>query len=239
MKKYCRGWKISPCLPIKSGETVTLMDHDGPGVIRHMWITFDQKLRRQFIIRIYWDGQKQPSVECPIGDFMCQSWNRDQNISSLAINVNPKGGMNCFFPMPFRRHARITVQNDSLADLPHFFYTINYTLEAVPDDCLYFHAQFRRTNPVPYKEVYTILDGVRGHGHYVGTFMSWQQNSSGWWGEGEIKMYLTGTRSGRRSAAPAPRIISAAPGALMRTISRGRTSGFSRWSASRCRPARA
>jgi len=140
-----RGWKISPCLPIKSGETVTLMDHDGPGVIRHMWITFDQKLRRQFILRIYWDGQKLPSVECPIGDFMCQSWNRDQNISALAINVNPKGGMNCFFPMPFRNHARITVQNDSLTDLPHFFYTINYTLEPVPDDCLYFHAQFTAT----------------------------------------------------------------------------------------------
>lgn len=187
-----RGWKVSPCLPLKSGETVTLMDHDGPGIIRHIWITFDQRIRRQVILRIYWDGSEHPSVECPIGDFFCQSWNRDQNINALPINVNPKGGMNCFFAMPFKRHARITVENDSPTDIAHFFYTINYTLEPVPDDSLYFHAQFRRTNPVPYKDVYTILDGVQGHGHYVGTFMSWQQNCSGWWGEGEVKMYLDG-----------------------------------------------
>jgi len=189
-----RGWKISPCLPLKSGQTVTLMDHEGPGVVRHMWITFDQRLRRQVILRIFWDGQEHPSVECPVGDFFCQSWSRDQNISALPINVNPKGGMNCFFPMPFHRHARITVENDGPADIAHFFYTINYTLEAIPEDSLYFHAQFRRTNPIPYKEVYTILDGICGHGHYVGTFMSWQQNTSGWWGEGEIKMYLDGDK---------------------------------------------
>ncbi len=151
-----RGWKISPCRPIKAGETITLMDHEGPGVIRHMWITFEQKWRRHLIMRIYWDGEKQPSVECPIGDFMCQSWNKNQNIRGLAINVNPSGGMNCFFPMPFRKHARITVENDALHEMTHFFYTLNYTLEPVPEDSLYFHAQFRRTNPVPYKDVYTI-----------------------------------------------------------------------------------
>jgi hypothetical protein len=189
-----RGWKVSPCRPIKMGETITIMDEKGSGLIRHMWITFDRKLHRHVIIRIYWDGQKHPSVECPIGDFMCQSWNKDQSINSLAINVNPQGGMNCFFPMPFRKRARITVENDSKVDLSHFFYTINYTLEPVPDGALYFHTQFRRTNPVPYKDVYTILDGVKGHGQYVGTFMSWQQNCAGWWGEGEIKMYLDGDK---------------------------------------------
>ncbi len=189
-----RGWKCSPCVPIPAGKTITLMDHEGPGIIRHIWITFDVKFRRQAILRIYWDGQKHPSVECPVGDFMCQSWNRDQAINALPINVNPKGGMNCFFAMPFRRHARITVENTLPLDLPHCYYTINYTLEPVPADALAFHAQFRRTNPVPYKEVYTILDGVQGHGQYVGTFMSWQQNNAGWWGEGEIKMYLDGDR---------------------------------------------
>lgn len=189
-----RGWKCSPCLVMKAGETVTLMDHEGPGVIRHLWITFDQKVRRQLILRIYWDGQKHPSVECPIGDFMCQSWNKDQNINALPINVNPRGGMNCFFAMPFRKHARITVENDQSEELPLFFYTINYTLEPVSDECLYFHAQFRRTNPVPYKDVYTIVQNIKGHGQYVGTFMSWQQNSGGWWGEGEIKMYLDGDK---------------------------------------------
>ncbi|MEO6874600.1 MAG: glycoside hydrolase family 172 protein [Opitutaceae bacterium] len=187
-----RGWKCSPCLALKAGETTTLMDHEGPGVVRHMWITFERPFRRQVILRIYWDGQKHPSVECPIGDFMCQSWNADQNINASPVNVNPKGGMNCFFAMPFRKHARITVENTAANDLPLFFYTINYTLEAVAEDCLSFHAQFRRTNPVPYKDVYTILEGVSGHGQYVGTFMSWQQNNAGWWGEGEIKMYLDG-----------------------------------------------
>jgi hypothetical protein len=190
-----RGWKIAPCIPIPAGKTVTLMNHEGPGVVRHMWITFEQKWRRHLILRIYWDGEKNPSVECPLGDFLCQSWNKNQNISGLAINVNPSGGMNCFFPMPFRQHARITVENDCPQDMTHFFYTINYTLEPVPEDCLYLHAQFRRTNPVPYKEAYTILDGVQGHGHYVGTFMSWQQNNAGWWGEGEIKMYLDGDKA--------------------------------------------
>ncbi|MBS0664461.1 MAG: DUF2961 domain-containing protein [Verrucomicrobia bacterium] len=189
-----QGWKCSPCRPIKAGETITIMDHEGPGFIRHVWITFDMRFRRQTILRIYWDGQKHPSVECPIGDFMCQSWSKDQNITAQPINVNPKGGMNCFFPMPFRKHARITVENTMAQDLTHFFYTINFTLEPVPADALYFHAQFRRTNPVPYKEVYTILQGVKGHGQYVGTFMSWQQNSAGWWGEGEIKMYLDGDK---------------------------------------------
>ena len=189
-----QGWKLSPCLRIPAGQTVALMDHPGPGIIRHMWLTLDARYYRNIILRIYWDGEEAPSVESPIGDFMCCSWNLRQKINALPINVNPSGGMNCFFAMPFRKHARITVENQGAADLEHFFYTINYTLEAVPEDCLYFHAQFRRANPVPYKEVYTILDGVRGHGHFVGTFMSWQQNCSGWWGEGEIKMYLDGDK---------------------------------------------
>lgn len=189
-----RGWKCSPCLQLKAGETFTIMDHDGPGVIRHIWMTFDAKYRRQVILRFYWDGAEHPSIECPVADFFCQGWNRDQTILALPMNVNPKGGMNCFLPMPFRKHARITVRNEAASDLALFFYTVNYTLEPVPADCLYLHAQFRRSNPVKYKEVHAILDGVQGHGHYVGTFISWQQNNAGWWGEGEVKMYLDGDR---------------------------------------------
>jgi hypothetical protein len=189
-----RGWKCSPCLPLAAGQTFTIMDHDGPGVVRHLWMTFDARRRRDVVLRIWWDGQEHPSVECPVGDFFCQSWNRDQVIGALPVNVNARGAMNAFFPMPFRRHARVTVTNEGPDELPLFFYTLNYTLEPVGEDCLYFHAQFRRTNPVPDREVYTLLDDVKGHGHYVGAFMSWQQNSGGWWGEGEIKMYLDGDR---------------------------------------------
>jgi hypothetical protein len=186
------GWKLSPCIALGADETATIMDNDGPGVIRHIWMTQDCKFNRDIILRIYWEDDASFSVECPIGDFFCNSWNGRQNILALPVNVNPSGGMNCFFPMPFRKHARITVQNDSPNDLGDFFYTINYTLEPVEEDALYFHAQWRRANPVPYGEFYCMLDGIRGQGQYIGTFMSWQQNNSGWWGEGEILMYLDG-----------------------------------------------
>lgn len=186
------GWKVRPCLTLAAGETATLMDHEGPGVIRHMWFTFSEKFYRSVIIRIYWDGQTHPSVEAPLGDFLCNAWNARQDVLGVPINVNPKGGMNIYFPMPFRKHARITVENDSVNELRGFFYTINYTLEQVDDEALNFCAQWRRTNPLPYGEEYVMIDGVEGRGHYDGTFMAWQQNNAGWWGEGEIKMFLDG-----------------------------------------------
>ena len=189
-----QGWKVRPCLELKAGETVTLMDHDGPGVIRHMWFTFNQKFYRDVIVRFYWDGQAAPSVEAPLGDLMCNAWNLRQHVLALPINVNPQGGMNCYFPMPFRGHARITVTNDSPNELRGFFYTINFTRETVSNDALYFHALWRRTNPLPYGEEYLIVDGIKGRGQYVGTFMAWQQNNAGWWGEGEIKMFIDGDK---------------------------------------------
>ncbi|MAE64244.1 MAG: hypothetical protein CMJ18_08200 [Phycisphaeraceae bacterium] len=189
-----RGWKVRPCIDLDAGETAILMDHDGPGVIRHMWFTFSQEFYRDVIVRIYWDGQSRPSVEAPLGDFLCCSWNRRQNVLGLPINVNPSGGMNIYFPMPFRKHARITIENDSPNPLAHFFYTVNYTLEDVRDDALYFHGCWRRSNPLEHLKEHVILDDVRGQGQYVGTFMAWQQNDAGWWGEGEIKMYIDGDR---------------------------------------------
>ena len=101
------GWKLSPCLQIPAGERVTIMDHDGPGVIRHIWVTLDSKWYRDVILRVYWDGQEQPSIEAPIGDFMCNSWNGRQDILAIPINVNPSGGMNSYFAMPFREHAAL------------------------------------------------------------------------------------------------------------------------------------
>lgn len=187
------GWKLSPCVTVKAGETFTVMDNDGPGVIRHMWFTMGWQYHRDVVLRIYWDGGEHPSVECPIGDFFCNSWKQSQNILAQPINVNPHGGLNCYFPMPFRKHARITLTNDSPSDRG-IYYTVNYTLEPVENNALYFHAQWRRTNPVPYGQFYTILEGVRGRGQYVGTFMAWQQNNSNWWGEGEMLMYMDGDR---------------------------------------------
>ena len=188
------GWKLSPCVTIPAQSTYTVMDHDGPGLIRHMWFTMNPQHHRSMILRIYWDGQPHPSVEAPLGDFFCNSWKQAQNIAALPINVNPYGGLNCYFPMPFGQHARITLENDS----PHdhtVYYTINYTQEPIQEDALYFHARFRRTNPVPYGEQYTILDHVAGKGQYVGTYIAWQNNTNDWWGEGELMMYIDGDQA--------------------------------------------
>jgi hypothetical protein len=112
-------------------------------------------------------------------------------VTSLPVCVNPGRAFNCYWEMPFRQRARFTMQNLS-DEAIYVYYQINYTLTDVPDDVAYFHAQFRRTNPLPYKEVYTILDGVEGRGQFVGTYMAWGVNNAGWWGEGEIKFYLDG-----------------------------------------------
>ena len=140
---------------------------------------------------MYWDESETPAVECPIGDFFCAGWNEYHQVSSLAVCVNPGSAFNCYWPMPFRRHCRMTLENRAEEPVT-MYYQIDYTLTDVPEDAAYFHAQFRRVNPLPYKEVYTILDGVRGKGQYVGTYLAWGVNNNGWWGEGEIKFYLDG-----------------------------------------------
>lgn len=185
-----KGWKISPAVRIEKGSTFTIADIEGPGAIQQIWMTPTGHWRHS-ILRIYWDGQKQPSVECPVGDFFANAWGPYAQVSSLAVCVNPKSGLNCYWEMPFRKHCRITMENIGLDDMT-LFYQVNYTLTDVPDDAAYFHAQFRRTNPLPYKEVYTIADGIAGWGQYVGTYMAWGVNNNGWWGEGEIKFYLDG-----------------------------------------------
>jgi len=187
-----QGWKCRPCIPLPAGTTTTIMDVKGPGVIQHMWFTLDANFYRDIIVRMYWDEETEPSVETPIGDFFCNAYKTRANILALPINVNPNGGFNSFFPMPFRKHARVTVENLSPDTLPWFFYTINYSLTKIDDDDAYFHAQFRRANPLPYGQDYVIAADVKGKGHYVGTYIAWQQNNAGWWGEGEIKMFLDG-----------------------------------------------
>jgi hypothetical protein len=143
------------------------------------------------ILRIYWDDQEHPSVECPLGDFFCSGWGQYAQLSSLAVCVNPGSAFNCYWEMPFRSRCRITVTNIAEQDMV-LYYQINYALADVPQDSAYFHAQFRRTNPLPYRDVYRILDGAVGQGHYVGTYMAWGVNNAGWWGEGEIKFFLDG-----------------------------------------------
>jgi hypothetical protein len=186
------GWKVSPYVVIKPKSTFTLAEMDGPGAIQQIWMTPAGNTRFA-ILRFYWDDEKIPSIEVPVGDFFAAGWGQFKQISSLAVCVNPGSGYNCYWVMPFRKKCRITLEN--LAD-DNFtlYYQINYTLTEIPDDAGYFHAQFRRVNPLPYKEVYTILDGVKGKGQYVGTYLAWGTHNAGWWGEGEIKFYLDGDK---------------------------------------------
>ncbi len=187
-----QGWKISPCLDLAGHSTVTLADIAGPGAIQHIWMTVTPTTWRHLILRFYWDGEPTPSVEVPIGDFFCNGWCVRSNVASLPVAVNPAGGFNSYWEMPFRASARITVENLSPDPVQGFFYQIDYTLTEVPVDRAYFHAQWRRSNPLPYQQVHTLLDGVRGQGHYVGTYLAWGTHNNGWWGEGEIKFYLDG-----------------------------------------------
>lgn len=187
-----RGWKLSPCITVPPSATVTLADIAGPGAIQHIWLTVHPMFWRRLVLRIYWDGEETPSVETPLGDFFCMGWCERANVSSLAVAVNPAGGFNSYWEMPFRTHARITLENLAPDRIGGFYYQITYTLTGVPAESAYFHAQWRRNNPVPYGQVHTLLDGVRGQGQYVGTYLAWGVNNNGWWGEGEIKFYLDG-----------------------------------------------
>jgi hypothetical protein len=160
------GWKVSPFVRIAAGQTFTLAEIDGPGAIQQIWMT-PTGTWRYSILRFYWDDEATPSIEVPAGDFFCMGWGKYAHVNSLPVCVNPGSAFNCYWEMPFRRRCRITWEN--LADDEMvLYYQINYTLTDVPDDAAYLHAQFRRVNPLPYKDVFTIVDGVQGKGHFVG-----------------------------------------------------------------------
>jgi hypothetical protein len=185
-----QGWKISPAVTIGAGTIFELADITGPGAIQQIWMTPTGNWRFS-ILRFYWDNEPTPSIECPVGDFFGMGWGQYAQLSSLAVCVNPGSAFNSYWEMPFRKHCRITFENIATEDMK-LFYQINYTLTEIPENAAYLHAQWRRSNPLPYKEDHVLLDGVKGEGHYVGTYMAWQVNSTGWWGEGEIKFYLDG-----------------------------------------------
>jgi hypothetical protein len=186
-----QGWKISPSVVVAPSSTFSLAEIQQSGAIQHLWITTFPANWRRLILRAYWDDEREPSIECPLGDFFVNGWCERCNVNSLPVAVNPAGGMNAYWQMPFRQSARLTLENLGHEEAV-VYYQIDYTLTEVPDDMAYFHAQWRRSNPLPYKEVHTLLDNVHGQGHYVGTYLAWQSNNTGWWGEGEIKFYLDG-----------------------------------------------
>jgi len=190
-KELGKGWKVSPCINIQPGQTLVLANIENAGAIQHIWMTPTGNWRFT-ILRMYWDDEKETSVEVSVGDFFAAAY-RYKQISSAPVCVNPGSAFNSYWQMPFRKKCKITLENIAEKEMT-IFYQIDYTLTDIPENAAYFHAQFRRTNPVPYKEVYTIVDGIKGQGQYVGTYLFWQTNNNGWWGEGEIKFYMDGDK---------------------------------------------
>jgi hypothetical protein len=187
-----KGWKCRPCMPVKAGQTLTLADVKGPGVIQHIWITTGTPAYRNCILRMYWDDEAAPSVEAPLGDFFACGHGVRAQVTSQPIAVNPAGGLNCYWPMPFAKRARITVENRWGEDVGALFYQITYALTEVPADAARLHVQWRRSLTRREAPEHVILEGVKGRGQYVGTYLAWTQMSDGWWGEGEIKFFLDG-----------------------------------------------
>jgi hypothetical protein len=189
------GWKKHPFLAPKAHETVTLMDVDGPGVIQHIWMVPDDSSflyhGRSCILRFYWDDETSPSIEVPVTDFFAIGHDTFAPVNSLPVVVNPSSALNSFWPMPFRKHARITFTNDSDRDEGLLAYQITYTEGPVPANAAYFHAQYRQgswANQNPY----VIVDGLKGQGQYVGTVLEVSQTDDVWFGEGEVQFYIDG-----------------------------------------------
>jgi hypothetical protein len=187
-----QGWKISPSVNIRAGSTFTIADIDGPGTINHIWLTPTGTWRYE-ILRMYWDDETTPSVEVPVGDFFCMGWGEYAPLVSLPICVNPGSAFNCYWPMPFHHHCKITLENIDKKDMV-LYYQVDYQINKVPEDAAYFHAQFRRVNPQPFKKEYVLVDSIQGKGQYVGTYIALGVHNNSWWGEGEIKFYMDGDK---------------------------------------------
>ncbi len=184
-----QGWKVRPFIRVNAGETATLMDVRGSGIIQHIWMV--EGLNRGLVLRFYWDDEVTPSVEAPAPEFFAVGHGRFAPVNSLPVVVNPANALNCYWPMPFRSRARITLSNETAEDVSLVAYQITYVETGVPANAGTFHAQYRRTSSAQTNPV-TLLDGVQGQGRYVGTFLAWTQTEKGWFGEGEIKFYLDG-----------------------------------------------
>ena len=194
------GWKISPSVDIGAGETFTLAEIGEAATITHLWLTTHRNNWRTLVLRAYWDGAEEPAVEVPVGDFFCNGWGHFAQVSSAMIAANPNGGFNSYWPMPFGGSARLTIENLS-PETVTVYYQVTYQTGRA-DDAAYFHAQYRRSNPLPHLTTHPILTGITGHGHYAGTYLAWGVNSAGWWGEGEIKFYLDGDLHGPDGGFP-------------------------------------
>jgi hypothetical protein len=193
--------------PIGPGETLTLAELKGPAVIRHIWMTIASQEKhhlRKLALRMWWDDETSPSVETPIGDFFGVGNAAVREFYSLPLTMTTGRGFNCYFPMPFRKQAKITVTNDGDTRTDALYWHIDYeTFDRLAPDMAYFHARWHRENPTiatagepntSGAENYVILD-AKGRGHYVGCVYTVHQLSPGWWGEGDDMMFIDGEKT--------------------------------------------
>ena len=191
--KLGKGWKSHPFESVKAGETITLADIAGPGCINSFFITSDKPHLSELVLKIFWDDEKIPSVESPLGAFFAMGFDHaPHNVYSAMVTVAPHRGLNCYWQMPFRKRAKFTLTNEGEEDAKIIAYNVLYKLHDIPDEAAYFHAQYRRSMTSEKHPEHVILDGVKGKGVYVGTYLAWNPFSSEWWGEGEVKFFLDG-----------------------------------------------
>ncbi|MHB1460817.1 MAG: glycoside hydrolase family 172 protein [Armatimonadota bacterium] len=179
-----------------AGETLTITDVKGPGRINHIWFTVAANERaygRMLVIRMYWDGEKTPSVECPMNDFFAEGHGMDMNVNSAVVTVTAEGrARNCYWPMPFRKSAKITVTNEGKLPVQALFWQVDWLkLKSLPRDTIYFHAQYRQNHPRPRTGNYTLFD-AKGKGQLVGTVINVRMHEGGWFGEGDQLISIDG-----------------------------------------------
>jgi hypothetical protein len=185
--------------PIPPGETLTLLDADGPGVVTHFWNTiaaFDPFAGRSVVVRIYYDGNAKPSVQAPLGDFFGVGHGALKSFTSMPVSVSASGlSRTCYWQIPFQKHIKVTITNESLLyPVADFYYYLDWQKhESLPENTLYFHAKYNQSMPAE-KGHYTILK-TKGAGHYIGTVYSVQQVELGWFGEGDDFIYIDGSET--------------------------------------------
>lgn len=191
------GRKGAPARMIPAGETVEIAAIEGPGVIRHIWVaTYNvADLLRGLTVRIYWDGQAHPSVEAPLGDFFGVAHGKSTAYASAVHSVGEKGAFNIWLPMPFLRHARITITNE-LRIPALFFYQVDFTVgDVLKPDVGRLHVMFRRENPTVAKQDFELLPLRTGRGRYLGSVIGIRPHGPHWWGEGEAKFFIDGDQA--------------------------------------------
>jgi hypothetical protein len=203
------GGNEDDIVSFEPGKTVVMLDTDGPGVINHLWFTVSSFLGgvrmplRDLVLRIYWEGSKTPSVEVPLGDFFGMGHGRTYPVQSLPINVGANlMAMNCYWPMPFYKHARFEIANTGKASIRRFFYHIDYELGPIPANQGLFHAEFRSVRNLKPQSIENNTDGrdnyvilnAEGEGHYVGCFLFVDSAKGGWWGEGDDMIFIDGAK---------------------------------------------